>query len=93
MAQDPPDSDPERERKQDPDQEAEQDIRVRSLDALAREYGFSAPDEFVGPRSSSYILDYGPPEVLSDSDAVETSRQRTERKLWELMLKRRLPRQ
>lgn len=43
-------------------------IEVRSVAALAKKYGFAAPDEWVGPESSRAVLDYDePPEVLADS--------------------------
>jgi hypothetical protein len=43
-------------------------VRVKSVQALFEDHGLAAPDEYGGPESSKYFLDYGPPEVLADSD-------------------------
>lgn len=43
-------------------------VRVKSVQALFEDHGLAAPDEYGGPESSQYFLDYGPPEVLADSD-------------------------
>src|SRR4051812_15721301 len=40
---------------------------ILHIDELARKYGFDSPDEWVGPPSSQYIPDWGPPVVLADS--------------------------
>ncbi len=43
-------------------------VRVRSLDYWMREYNYPPPDEFVGPESGRYLLDYGrAPIVVADS--------------------------
>src|SRR4051812_20800885 len=42
-------------------------VRLKSVDQMAAEYGLPQPDEFVGPESSRYVLDYGRPIVLADS--------------------------
>ena len=62
------------------------DVKVRSLDYWARKYNFPPPDEFVGPDSGRFVLDYGrPPIVVADSA-------RGARRSWlEQLLRRRIP--
>jgi hypothetical protein len=59
-----------------------------TLDELAAKYDLTPPDEFVGPDSSRYILDYGPPVVLADSSR-ESSRAQAEGNAWRRRLERR----
>jgi hypothetical protein len=62
-------------------------IQVRSVAALAKKYGFAAPDEWVGSESSHAVLDYGePPVVLADSSQEPDPR--LEEQLWESIFQR-----
>ncbi|MGO9907367.1 MAG: hypothetical protein ACLP4R_11550 [Solirubrobacteraceae bacterium] len=62
-------------------------IEVRSVAALAKKYGFAAPDEWVGPESSRAVLDYDePPEVLADSSQEPNPKLQEE--LWEGIFRR-----
>ena len=52
------------------DGEMRSDAEVRSVPNLARDYPrLDVPDEYVGPESSRYYLDYGAPVVLADTSA------------------------
>jgi hypothetical protein len=55
---------------------------VGLIDELAVKYDFTAPDTFVGPESSRYVLDYGGPSVIADS-RNEAFQVRAERYMWE----------
>ncbi len=45
---------------------------VKRLDEALSRWGISAPDEYVGPENSKYVIDYGqPPVLLADSDCVQ----------------------
>jgi hypothetical protein len=66
--------------------EGADDVEVRSVTDLAKKYGFSAPDEWVGPESSRSVLDYGrAPVVLADSSRKTDTTQRD--RFWETLLK------
>jgi hypothetical protein len=54
--------------------------QVKSLDQLARKYGFAEPDEVAGPASAGAYLDYGHPFTISDS--ARTGRRRTTEERW-----------
>jgi hypothetical protein len=60
-------------------------VEVRSLESLAERYDLRPPDELVGPKSSQYFLDYGPPVVLADS-TKPSRRAENERELWKNLL-------
>jgi hypothetical protein len=49
---------------------------VKSVDQLAKKYGFAQPDEVAGPANGAAYLDYGRPLVISDS--ARTGRERAE---------------
>jgi hypothetical protein len=45
---------------------------VKRLDEVLSSWGISAPDEYVGPENSKYVIDYGrPPVLLADSGRVQ----------------------
>jgi hypothetical protein len=60
-------------------------VQVRSLANLAERYNLRPPDELVGPKSSQFFLDYGPPVILADSTRP-SRRAQSERALWKNML-------
>jgi len=63
------------------------DVEVRSVAELAKKYGFTAPDEWVGPESSRAVLDYGrAPVVLADSSRKPNTKHRD--KVWDSLLSR-----
>jgi hypothetical protein len=58
--------------------------KVLSLDTLATQYDFTAPDMYVGSDRSDYVLDYGQPVILADSHVEQPYRIRAELGVWEL---------
>ena len=52
---------------------------VKSVDQLAKKYGFAQPDEVAGPANGATYLDYGRPFTISDS---ARTRRRTSDEMW-----------
>jgi hypothetical protein len=63
-------------------------LRVRSVDAVAGEHGVTPPDEYGGTESSRNVVDYGGPILLSDSSR-DSYRMSAEREIWERLLERK----
>jgi hypothetical protein len=53
---------------------------IRTIDQLARRYGFARPDEVAGPPSASAYLDFGAPHTISDS--ALTAREQDQEEAW-----------
>lgn len=53
---------------------------VKSVDQLAKKYGFAQPDEVAGPANGAAYLDYGRPFTISDS--ARTRKTRTMDEMW-----------
>jgi hypothetical protein len=60
---------------------------VRSVSDLARRYNLRTADEYVGPESSRYFLDYGPPVILADSSQPSARKER-EADMWQNIIDR-----
>jgi hypothetical protein len=61
---------------------------VKSVDQLAKKYGFAQPDEVAGPASGAAYLDYGRPVTISDS--ARTARTQTQDEMWANALHQRI---